>query len=275
MKRRFCFRFDVDNENCIRNGVPRLLGLGKELGAQFTFFVNMGQPAKRTAYFFKQIGKKGAEMPKLSNVEKLGKLNFLKTALLNPSAGAANKGIIQKIGDSGHEIGLHGGKNHGDWMRNALKWDRKKIEGEIGWGLHMLEEACAGKPNGFTSPGFVSNERIQQALKGMGFKYCSDTYGEKEKITEVASGLKNIPVNIAGEGGVGFIEAMRAVGKKDKEAVEEFEKKLLGKSFGIAYDHPGYAAVKELALVEKLLLSAEKNGFRICTMQEIARKATV
>ncbi|MBN1941311.1 MAG: hypothetical protein JW772_03960, partial [Candidatus Diapherotrites archaeon] len=84
---------------------------------------------------------------------------------------------------------------------------------------------------------------------------------------------KNIPVNIVGEGGVGFVEAMRATKKSNDDAIAEFEKRLSGKKFAVTYDHPGYAGLKEIELAKKILLAAQDSGFKISTMKEIAEKA--
>ncbi|MBN1941106.1 MAG: polysaccharide deacetylase family protein, partial [Candidatus Diapherotrites archaeon] len=187
--KRFCFRFDVDSENCIRNGVPRLLGLGRELGVKFTFFLNMGKAVNRKAYISKIIGSKGSsQVPKLPNIEKLGKKNFIRLALLNPLTCSANKKIVEMIKEDGHEIGLHGGKNHSTWMHNALKWDSKRIEIEIGWGAREIKKILGEPPLGFAAPGFAASDRIHGALKAKGFLYCSDAFGDK-KIFE-SGGLK-------------------------------------------------------------------------------------
>ena len=278
---RFCFRFDVDGENCIRNGVPKLLALGEETGIKFTFFVNMGRSVDRIAYVSKVLrgrsGKnaQGEGVTKLPNAEKLGKMNFLKVGLLNPKAGDANRHLVSAIAEAGHEVGLHGGRNHGNWMHSARRWGREKINSELEWGANAVEEAAGKKAFGFSAPGFVTSKSICEALKANKFEYCSDSFGDGEKIGKLFGVMPNLPVNIVGNGGVGFVETMRAQGKKDGEIVREFGKKLAGKEFAIAYDHPGYAAVKEIELVGKLVDAAEKNGFRVGTMHEIAKEHIV
>ena len=113
----FCFRFDVDTPKCIQTGIPNLIGLSKELDVPFTFFVNMGRGTSRWSFIKKIFSPRNNSTTdstqKLSNLNKLGLWNYLFMALANPKVGNSYPGIIQSLEKAGHEVGLHGGSNHG------------------------------------------------------------------------------------------------------------------------------------------------------------------
>ena len=250
-----CFRFDIDTHKCIRDGVPNLLKLAKYHKLKFTFFINVGQAVDRLHFFQSKIKHSGQKIKTLSPLAKLGLKEYLYLCLLNPFIGKYTR-EIRMIYQSGHEVGLHGGKNHQAWFNNAKSWSKDRIKNEILWALNILNKIDKKPIKGFASPGWNGSSRINSVLRELGFLYVSDKHFNKpyEKITQT-EGLKEIPTNISGEpGGVGYLEHCRALKMNDSQILEDFKDKLIArKKLTVVYDHPYFAGVKELALLGKMI----------------------
>lgn len=267
----FCFRFDVDTERCIAEGIPNLLNLSKKTKTSFTFFFNMGRGISKKAYLNRK--KSGpAIAAKLSNYKKLGIYYYLRTIFLNPNVGLSYKKIIQDTYQQGHEVGLHGGKNHGEWMYNAQTWNKNHFFQEIKWGLEQMKQLNIENISSFSSPGWQTTITLQQVLKEFNFQIIADEHGELlEDIVDLGNNLYSIPTNFAGEPeGVGYFENKCAQGLTDDEFLNNFSQQLDNiKKLGVLYDHPYYAGIQKLDLLEKTIETVKEKGFIIKTMQEI------
>jgi|TARA_B110000263_G_scaffold171875_1_gene149835 peptidoglycan/xylan/chitin deacetylase (PgdA/CDA1 family) len=277
----FCFRFDVDTPKCVKVGIPNLISLSKELDVPFTFFINMGHGTSRWSFiknlsFFNSTTTKHSAQ-KLSNLNKLGLSDYLKMAILNPQVGNSYPNIIQSLENSGHEVGLHGGSNHGEWQYESDTWNKKKFLDEIVSSLNSLNKCINNKPTGFSSPGWKSSNELHQILESLGFLYIADAHGEHhEKITiaQNSSKLLQIPTNILGEpGGVAYLENLRAQRMNDSSILKNFSKRLDGKTLAVIYDHPYYAGIKELPILKAMIKIVQARGFQIVTLKTIAEKS--
>ncbi len=271
----FCFRFDVDTHKCLRDGVPNLLKLADELNVKFTFFINFGQAIDHISFIKNKIRRsKDTNIKTISAFKKLGLKNSLQVVLFNPFIGKSYPNILRKILKSGNEIGLHGGKNHEAWLRHAKKWPVERTIDELHWGYKQLKNTIKKERIfGFASPGFNGSDDINKILSQLGFSYVSDTYSNKpiEKISSNYN-FKNIPTNITGDGGSGYIEHCRASGMNDTEILSDFKKKLQARNkLAIVYDHPYYAGTKSLNLVKEMIGEVKKMGYNIVTMKEISQ----
>ncbi len=269
-----CFRFDVDTYLCAQKGVPNLTALAKKNDVNFTFFYNMGR-----GIHIKSVLKKGKQQPcaeKLPNLNKLGWRGYIVTTLLNPQVGISYPEKIVSAYRNGHEIGLHGGKNHGDWMRNALSWSTNKIEREVEWGLSKLNDIGINNVTSFSSPGWSSPTRLNDILMCKGFTVVADCHGpgmeEIVKIRDNRNTLNLVPTNLLGEpGGVGYIEHMRARQMSNDKIMEKFRNDLKSiNKLAVIYDHPYYSGIKELALLEMMIHEAQNMGFHITTFNKLA-----
>ena len=90
MEKIICFRFDVDTYPCAAKGVPNLVELARKYDSKFTFYFNMGRAIHIPTLLF---AKKPTSLPeraaKLSNMQKLGPIGYVRTALLNPRVGSS------------------------------------------------------------------------------------------------------------------------------------------------------------------------------------------
>ena len=175
--------------------------------------------------------------------------------------------------DLGHEVGLHGGSNHGTWHRLAASWDAGTLRREVQHGVAALRQHGVGNVTSFSSPGWQGSAALNGVLDELGFDLVGDAHGtDLQSVLRPGMRLRSVPTNILGEpGGVGYLEHLRALGMDDDAALERFRTDL-GRvpNFAVAYDHPYYAGTRELGLLEKMITEARNLGFEIGTMSDIA-----
>lgn len=273
----FCFRFDVDTHKCLRDGVPLLLTLAKELDVKFTFFINFGQAVHRPSFIksiFSKTNKKGDAS--LSALTKLGIKDYFYLSLFNPYVGKKYFQILENIQNSGHEIGLHGGKNHETWLRYANTWNSEEIRGQLNWGLDTAKGLLHGRTiKGFASPGWNGSEKINDYLRISKFLYVADVHTDQPlEMVSTKNNLRYIPTNITGgETGIAYLEHCRAKRLNDRDILNDFTEKLnQRKRLATVYDHPYFAAIKELRLVKEMIQMAKSKNYNIVTMHDIATK---
>jgi peptidoglycan/xylan/chitin deacetylase (PgdA/CDA1 family) len=280
MPRYFSFRFDVDTHRCMARGVPNLLELAARLDARYTFFVNMGRAVSRRSFaakFFRATanGSNGSRVYSLSSMQKLGRRDYLTAAVLNPQVGASYAEILREVEEQGHEIGLHGGRNHARWQSSGAHWSTSKLESEIVWGLKALEAAGVSRPVGFASPGWQGSINLVGVLEELGFLYLADAHGvglervapwgRKHSLIEVSTGILGEP------GGVGYLEYMRARGLSAEQVLADFTARLdATRDFAVVYDHPFYAGLRELATIEAMIGAVRDRGFEVVPLRELA-----
>jgi len=278
MKKVICFRFDVDTYLCASKGVKNLVALAEKLSIKFTFFYNMGRGIHHKSFLVKKTrGDTSPTADKLSNLYKLGILGYLRTALLNPYVGKSYPLLILSAEKAGHEIGLHGGRNHGDWMANANAWPESRIKGEVKWGLSELHRLGINSISSFSSPGWQGTGHLHNILRQNGFSVVADEHGHGlETVTIMGSAdrfLYSVPTNLLGEpGGIGYIENMRAQNMTNKEMLNKFQYDLNNVTkLAVLYDHPYYSGIYELAILESMINTARELGFCTAKFNEVPK----
>lgn len=263
-----CFRFDVDTYPCAARGVPNLVALARSYNAKFTFYFNMGRAIHVPTLLFGQESRPAAERAaKLGNMQKLGVIGYVHTALFNPRVGSSFPNNIVEAQREGHEVGLHGGRNHGDWMSNAHTWSEQRVGDELDWGMARLAEAGIDDVHSFSSPGWQAPDCLHTALANRGFTSVADIHGHGEheisKSPHVEQDLYCLPTNILGEpGGVGYIEHLRASTGSRQAMLERFASDLERTAQpAVLYDHPFYAGVHELKFVDSMLKLVRDVGY--------------
>lgn len=271
---KICFRFDIDTPKCLQRGVPALTWLSDSLAVPFTFYLNPGRSIS-----WATVGKGGARRsaPKLTPVRKLGAREWLRTAVFNPQLrklGNASK-LVNAV-QAGHEIGLHGGRNHALWHRNAHLWSERRLRAELAWGLSAFRKLGLSRPESFASPGWNGPAALPALLSGFGLQALADRrYPDEHGILKVENGrIALVSTRFAGEpGGVGFIETSVASGKSIKETVSSFEGQIsrAESSACVLYDHPCFAGGEGLGHLRALIEYCLAEGFEITTVADIAR----
>lgn len=281
MAKLFSVRFDVDTHRCVREGMPALARLGRDLGAPFTFFVNMGRAVSRATFIRRALGigagRRGDEVAaKLSARSKLGTGGYLYAALVNPAVGSGAADVVREAASLGHEIGLHGGRNHAVWQDRGSGWTRTRVESEIDAVLPELKALLDGKaPAGFASPGWATHPELPAVLAERGFAYLADLHGPAPGSPHAQANAGPLPIvrtQLTGEpGGVAYLEHLRAIGLTDAALEERFLRDLeRSGDHVVVYDHPYFAGVRELATVSRMVELARGLGYDVVPLGALA-----
>lgn len=179
---------------------------------------------------------------------------------------------IRAIRDEGHEIGLHGGRNHETWARLALTWPDEVIRDEVAWGLEQLSRLGV-EPRGFSSPGGVSDPRVRAVVSTFAnFDYISDRLEPRcFAPVNVGERLPDIPVALSGEGGVAYIESQMARGHSLRDVAKEWRARLQEHPAQIVYDHPYLAGDEGLPFTKRLVDIAREDGSALTTLSSVAK----
>lgn len=270
------FRFDIDTHKCIREGVPNLIDISEKYDVPFTFFLNTGRAVavkeSLLDIFFAKKSKKNEDMiMMMSAIQKLGVVDYIYAASVNPTLRKYKKQIV-RLANSSSEIGIHGGNNHALWQKYALNWDKEQIEIEIYNAVSALKDIIPDyQPRGFASPGWTSPECLSEVLKKIGFVYYSDLRcKEQEDLISFNNSLPNIGVNMLGEpGGVAYFEDRRLHGFSDEDIIHEIMYLCKSNEHLILYDHPYYCGIHELSVIERIICYCKSNAIRIVCLGDL------
>lgn len=288
--RQFSFRFDVDSHRCVAEGMPALLDLARRLEVRFTFFVNFGRLTSRPRALVAALpgrhggtDRDGADAPghvrKLPLRAKLGARGLATALLANPRAGARHLDVVRRAIDEGHDVGLHGGRNHRVWQDGAATWSAARVADEVAWGRQWLTDLGIA-PAGFSSPGWSSSAVVARAVADAGFAYLADRHGHAEvAVATTPEGLVDVPTNVLGEPrGVGWLEWCRAHGDDDDALLDRTTGRLADLApagHAVAYDHPFHAGIADVAMTGRLVELAREGGWEVTTMAAMAAAGPV
>lgn len=272
-------RFDVDTYRCINEGVPNLLRLAREEQVKFVFFCNMGRATSRLALLGRLLRRRPASAgegraKRLPASVKLGHYEALRTLLLDPKVGMSCPEPIRTAETEGHDIGLHGGRNHGTWQNGFHSWRTDRIQREVSAGKIMFERVLDRSPVLFSSPGWQGSDTLNAILKDAGFKASADRHGAKEEDLGCENGFCTLPTNLLAEpGGVAYFESLVARGLNSVQIVDEFRKTLGdGRQLYALYDHPCFAGTHALETIRAVVRCATQEGVEIVTFSELIRR---
>ncbi len=271
MKReRIYLRFDIDTISCMIRGVPRLLALAEKYACRFTFFVNMGRSVDLKESLFgspaRTLQNVSGTAAKVSALRKLGGWDFTRTVLLNPRVGSRRLRTLHRLRGEGHELGLHGGSNHGTWQRLGHTATRATFEK---WLMPTHERFVRefGQPAGFASPGANSNDALYPLLRELGYRYASDRMA-LDPISVDECGLTHIPVHGQVQE-IPLIEHLCAKGlsratvtEEAVRAIEKFELKTL-------VAHPVWEGYRAIDTLESIIAVLQDRGYEFGVYSEL------
>ncbi|MBS3940229.1 MAG: polysaccharide deacetylase family protein [Actinobacteria bacterium] len=270
MAHRLVFRFDVDSHRCLGEGTRALSMVAARHDVAFTFFVHMGRATDRGRLARSVVLRRvtGNDVHRLSTRRKLGTAGLLRLAVTNPLVGAADGEEIRRLVAAGHEVGLHGGRNHRSWQESADRWDHRRLTAEIGWGLARLRAAGVDAPDGFASPAWTTSSAVATVAADFGFSYLADRHGTVADVFDLGGPLPEVSTNLLGEpGGVGYLEWCRAKGWSDRQLLDDFACRLHAiDDLAVVYDHPFWAGVHDADLVDRMLGIASRQGVEVLTL---------
>jgi peptidoglycan/xylan/chitin deacetylase (PgdA/CDA1 family) len=275
-ERVFAFRWDVDHRVCVTDGLPRIRAVCRDFGVPNTFFVNMGRSTNLREWLGKGVARSKAKLADREAVHLIKKTGWprflLETALARP-VGLSFVGALQALQEEGHELGLHGGMDHVVWSRRFHQLPDEDLRADLDESYgHFVRHF--GRPTGFSSPGFYSDERVMAHLDRLGFGYNGDGIGgEPARARAEGRELRHwtIPVTLAGPRTIPFLEYHGARGTPDDQVIAELDRHLDGRDQVILYGHPCYEGVRE-SVLRKVFGAVLERGFRFVTMQTIARR---
>ncbi|WP_206411540.1 hypothetical protein [Lysobacter enzymogenes] len=273
---RLIVRFDVDTWSCAHRGMPFLVDLARTLDARFSFMVNMGRAVSRTMTLSKGLRRRfGDAQPmaicaaKLGSVGRMGLPAYLHTAIINPQVGSSAHAILHRALKDGHSLGLHGGRNHGEWQWGAQFWDRQRLQAEVAWGVAAFEKAGLPRPTSFSSPGWNSPPLLPDVLLEQGFAQLHDrhvpgelnppSYGQEDGLVELNTAFAGEP------GGIGFFENAWVRDSSAERLADEVASclQIEPDSIGMVYDHPVFCAGKGQVLFSKTIERLRELGVEL------------
>lgn len=222
--------------------------------------------------------------------QKFGNADFLQAAILNPRLTHYKKQIL-RLWRSNCEMGIHGGRNHALWQKYGATWGYDKTRDEIEWALKQIRWIIPEyTPFGFLSPGWNSTSELDAVLYDLGFLYCADMRCADEKCTQKECAqmectnngcmlvdesrpIYYLGTNLLHEpGAVAFFEGCRVKGLDDDAILKIVTDSLESNEITVLYDHPYYSGVKELDMIEKIIVKAKEMGVEIITMKDMISK---
>lgn len=261
----FSFRFDIDSLADVEVGVPKLIDLAKEMDVRFTFFVNMGR-----SFNWKTLDQgRGAGGKGYSTVKRLGLLRTFQTVIFNPDVGLSHKEILFKLLDYGHELGLHGGRDHPLWQWRLDTLSKDEINGLLKPAYDHFTRLF-GRPKGFASPGFRYNHYVLELMDDYGFEYASDMEGEGPFRQE---GFRHwqIPVNVIGPNRKPLIEHLLGLGFGEEEVGVKVKKEIGKRGLAVMYGHP--ALEGRFGGLREILTWVKDSKYQIIPMGELLEQS--
>lgn len=275
-RRLFAFRWDVDHRVCITDGLPRIRAVCREFGVPNTFFVNMGRSTNLREWVGKGMVRskaKFADRDAIHLIQKTGWPRFVLETMLSRPVGLSFVPELQSLQAEGHELGLHGGMDHVVWSRRfrELPDDVLYADVETSYGHYVRH---FGKPAGFSSPGFYSDDRIMTLLDRLDFVYNGDAiYGEPHRAVVGGHQVRHltVPVTLCGPRTIPFLEFHGAHHTPDDRVLAELDQHLADRDWVVLYGHPCYEGVRD-DLLRRVFAAVRSHGFEFVTMERLAQQ---
>ena len=272
----FVFRWDVDHRVCMTDGMPRIRAVCRDFGVPNTFFVNLGRSTNLREWLGTGVARskaKLADREAVHLIQKTGLPRFLLETELARPVGLSFVPELNAVQAEGHELGLHGGMDHVVWSRRFHELPDAALEADVDESYaHFVRHF--GKPAGFSSPGFYSDERVMRLLDRLGFLYNGDGIGGEPR-PAMADGRElshwTIPVTLAGPRTIPFLEYHGAKGTPEPEVMRQLHEHLESRRHVVLYGHPCYEGVRE-GVLRQVFAAVLEHGYRFVTIQTLAER---
>jgi peptidoglycan/xylan/chitin deacetylase (PgdA/CDA1 family) len=275
-ERLFAFRWDVDHRVCATDGLPKIRAVCRDFAVPNTFFVNMGRSTNLLEWIGSGLARskaKLADREAVHLIKKTGWPRFLMETALSRPVGLSFVPLLQALQAEGHELGLHGGMDHVVWSRRFHELPDHTLEADIEESYrHFVRHF--GKPAGFSSPGFYSDERVMAILDKLEFLYNGDAIGGESHRASVAGrpvGHWTVPVTLSGPRTIPFLEYHGARGTPEAEVIRQLTEHLDEHESVVFYGHPCYEGVRD-RILRRVFATVVERGFRFVTMQTMAER---
>lgn len=242
MEKTFTLRVDLESYRGIKEGLPRLLDLLKKYNLKASFYLVMGGESNIFEILRHRKKLVSSDERKIRIWTLKDKIRMI---LFPIDFVKANKKILKRILDEGHELGIHGWK-HRAWTRGL---NEINIEKHLLKSIKKYENIFGEKPLSLAAPGFNTNEKVLKILEKNGIKFISDFQDESPRYY---GEMKNIPMTILGEKKTPIIEYLISLGKKDDEILEIIKSKINSKKLSSFYIHDLFEARFKRNLLEEI-----------------------
>jgi peptidoglycan/xylan/chitin deacetylase (PgdA/CDA1 family) len=174
---RIGLKVDVDTLRGTREGVPRLVRLLHEHGADATFYFSVGPD--HTGRAVRRVFRKGfaAKVARTSVLKHYGLKTLLYGVLLpGPDIATHAGGAMRAVHQAGFEVGLHT-FDHVRWQDHvadaSAEWTRVEFER----GIRAFEQVFGFAPQSHAAAGWQINAHALRLERDYGLSYASDTRG--------------------------------------------------------------------------------------------------
>jgi len=248
-----------------------------EFAVKNTFFVNMGRSTNLREWLSKG-GLKGSraklqDMEAVHLIKKIGWPRFILEAVLSRPVGRSLIGSLEKLVTAGHELGQHGGSDHVVWSRRFFDLPEAVIAQDVR-DAHEEMSRLFGRPAGFTSPGFKSDERITRIVEELGFLYDGDAIGgdpHRPRADGLSVNHWRIPVTLCGPRTVPLLEWHGARNTPANEVIDDLNRRLEGHDWVVLYGHPCYEGVND-DMLRSVFRAVTDRGYKFVTHQQMAEQ---
>lgn len=265
-------RYDVDNIADWGMQARMVANALTNEGINATFFINCGQAFHISSLFRGNAGRKDKNIPEMESVsllKKTGVLNAALTVLRNPAVGKRQVAIGYDLMENGHELALHGGKNHALWQWRGKDFGYEAFD-KMMWPAYQWFCENYRTPAGFSSPGFVCPSAVLDLMDKYGFKYGVDLKGRlpfRPNRNGVVYNHIQIPATLATDYGVPLIENLFARGLHRNDILNRMIETVLKSDFAVYYSHPSLDS-KYIEIVLTFLKTIKENGWLFATHEE-------
>lgn len=170
-------KIDVDTLRGTREGVPALVRLLRNHGADATFLWSLGPD--HTGRAIKRIFRPGfvGKVRRTSVVQHYGLRTLLYgTVLPGPDIGRRGADVMRGVRDAGFEVGIH------CW--DHIRWQDGVAQANAAWTAAEMQRACdrftaifKTEPRTHGAAGWQMNIHALRLTQRLGFDYCSDGRG--------------------------------------------------------------------------------------------------
>ncbi len=170
-------RVDVCTHRGLRDGVPGILEILRRHRARATFFVTFGPDASGLALLKMLRPSFALKMLRSNAPSTYGWATaFYGTLLPAPLVGKGMPGLLRRIRDEGHEVGLHGW-DHRRWQDRLPRYPRARLREEFRRMLESYREILGAAPRGFAAPAWMLSHDLLDLEAQARLVYASDTRG--------------------------------------------------------------------------------------------------
>ncbi|MFN0316847.1 MAG: polysaccharide deacetylase family protein [Burkholderiales bacterium] len=170
-------KIDVDTFRGTREGVPNLVKLLKEHGANATFLFSLGPD--HTGRAIKRVFRRGfvGKARRTSVLKHYGfKTLMYGTLLPGPDIGKECADVLRSVQEAGFEVGIHT-HNHVKWQDNVGAQAAPWTEREMQQACERFKEIFKTDAKIHGAAGWQMNRHAFRLTQRLGFDYCSDTRG--------------------------------------------------------------------------------------------------